>query len=29
MSIVRAELLVTLPSVYSDGNETGLMTLYV
>jgi len=29
MSIARAELLVTLRSVYRDGNETGLMTLYV
>jgi len=29
MRIARAELLVTLPSVYRDGNENGLMTLYV
>jgi len=29
MSIAGTELLVTFRSVYRDGNDTGLMTLYV
>jgi hypothetical protein len=29
VAILRTELLVTLRSVYLDGNDTGLMTLYV